>query len=381
MRGISKTVTRIERSGIREIMDQALNMENVVRLEVGEPLFKTPLHIQAAAKKAIDDGFTKYTANAGVWSLREKIADDVNRKYHKAITGENVVVSSGAVGALSCAIRALADAGDEVLIPDPGWPNYHMMVESIDAVPVRYHLNETNRFLPSLGELQSLVTPKTTVMVMNSPSNPLGTIFPKELTATIVDFAEINQLYVISDEVYENIIYEGRHESILAYDSDRMIGVYSFSKSYSMTGFRVGYAVADTEIIRQMAKLQEATVSCANSIAQIAAQAAISGPQECIDEMVKGYQENLETATILLDSYEINYLNPKGAFYIWVDVGCADSKKFAKEFLAKYHVSVAPGRTFGPSGSRYIRLSLASEKESIEIGISRLAAMLGKSTL
>lgn len=379
MLSLSQVTLNMKRSGIREIMDLALQMEDIVRLEVGEPLFSTPEYIIKATNKAAHEGFTKYTANQGLLSLRQTIANHVRDKFKLQVTPGNVIVSVGAVGAMATAIRALADAGDEVLIPDPSWPNYKMMISCIGAVPKYYKLDADNGFLPSFESLREIVTPRTKIMIINSPSNPLGVIFPKDTIKKLVEFAKENNLFIISDEVYEEIVFNREHVSALPCDTDgRVVGVFSFSKTYAMTGYRVGYAIADKFIISQMAKLQEASVSCANSISQKAAEIALKGSKDCIKNMVKVYYDNMNVATSLLDKYKIRYQQPQGAFYIWIYVGCKNSTEFAKDLLLKHKVSVAPGDTFGPIGSQYIRISLASSKESIEEGINRLAIMLDK---
>lgn len=231
MPSLSKTILNLEESGIREIMNLALGMEDVIRLEIGEPQFDTPEHIIEATSQAARDGFTKYTANLGLLSLRETISNHVNNRFNLETSWENVAVSVGGVGAVSSLIRVLADAGDELLIPSIAWPNYKMAIDCIDATPVFYKLDPNNDFLPSIENLESLVTPKTKVLVINSPSNPLGVVIPQKLIKELVEFAKKHDLFLISDEVYEEIIFEGDHISTLPYDTDgRVIGVFSFSK-------------------------------------------------------------------------------------------------------------------------------------------------------
>lgn len=189
--------------------------------------------------------------------------------------------------------------------------------------------------------------------------------------------ARKNDLFVISDEVYDEIIFDGKHVSALPYDTDgRVVGAFSFSKTYAMTGFRLGYAIAAKEIITNMTKLQEGYVSCPTGISQKAAEAALKGSQDCVGKMVEVYHENVKAAISLLDNYKISYLKPKGAFYLWVNVNCEDSTEFTKRFLIEQRVAVAPGNTFGPGGKSYIRISLASSKKSIEKGIHRLAVFI-----
>ncbi|SMB95289.1 aspartate aminotransferase [Thermanaeromonas toyohensis ToBE] len=379
MRELSKLVTGLRRSGIREIGDLAASMQDVIHLEIGEPLFSTPPHIIEAASEAARVGFTKYTPNAGLMSVRKVIAQRLNEDYHLKLTPENIVVTVGGIGAISSAVRALIDLGDEVLIPDPGWPNYEMTVKCAGAVPRRYQLDQLKGFVPSIEDLEKVVTPKTKVLIINSPSNPLGTVFPEAVMRDLVAFARRHDLYIISDEVYEKIIFEGTHASALSFDTDgRVVAVFSFSKTYAMTGWRIGYAVAAEPVAKEIAKLQEVYVSSAASVSQKAAEAAITGPQDCVEAMRKAYHENLKIACQVLDDLGINYHMPQGAFYMWIEVNCEDSMEFAKALLMEQKVAVAPGVTFGPSGKRHVRISLASPQEAIREGLSRLGLMLSK---
>ena len=376
---LSHTVTGVPQSGIREIMNLAAGRQGVVRLEVGEPLFATPPHIVEAAVQALRDGFTRYTPNAGLPSVREAICARMERDYGVKIGPERVCVTVGGVGGISSALRAAVDAGDEVLIPDPGWPNYYMMAVVAGAVPRRYPLRPQNGYLPDLDELRSMVGPRTRVLLVNSPSNPLGTVFPPALVEALVEFAYAHDLILISDEVYDRIVYEGTHRTACAYDPDgRVVSVFSASKTYAMTGWRVGYAIAGEDMVRQMAKLQEAYVSCAPAPAQKALEAALTGPQDCVDAMCRTYRENRDLTCQLLAERGIVHRRPQGAFYVWIRVGCRDSTEFARRLLAEYGVALAPGSTFGPSGEGYVRVSLVSPADAIREGVARLADAIAR---
>jgi aspartate aminotransferase len=364
----------LEGSGIRRIMNIAVGIPGVIRLEVGEPLFATPQHIVEAACRAASEGFTKYTPTGGIPSLRGAVAASVGRAYGREVPTGRVCVTVGAVGALSGAIQAVVNPGDEVLVPDPGWPNYRTMTLCAGARPVAYPMVERLGFLPDLDALERLVTPRTKVLLVNSPSNPLGIVFPPGLMAELVGFARRHDLFLLSDEVYEHMVYQGRHESAYALDTDdRVIVASGFSKTYSMTGWRIGYAIAPEPVVQLMGRLQEGSVSCVSGIVQKAAEAALLGPQECVGEMRETYREHLQVARDVLDEQGIPYLEPQGAFYVWVNVGCDDSDVFTEAFLREKQVSVAPGATFGPSGRRYIRVSLASGGDDIREGLTRLA--------
>lgn len=374
---LSQMVLGLRQSGIREIMNLALTMTDVVPLAVGEPLFPTPAHIVEAAHRAAREGFTHYTANSGIAPLRKIIAERVNRDYGSSYGPENVQVAVGAVGAISSVVRAITDQGDEVLIPDPGWPNYDMIVKCAGAFPRRYRLDPAAGFLPEPDRIRDLVGPRTKALIVNSPSNPLGTVFPGELMRQLVELAAEEDIFLISDEVYEKIIFEGGHASAATCDTTgHVVMVSGVSKSFAMTGWRLGYALCREDLVRQMGKLQEAYVSCTPSVSQKAAEAALTGPQGCVTEMRDAYAANLKVACEILDRCGIEYVKPRGAFYVWMDVGAEDSLAFAHALLEKKKVAVAPGATFGPSGQRFIRISLAAAEEHVREGLERLADFL-----
>ena len=374
MPSLSSMASGLQGSGIRRIMNIAMGMPGVIRLEVGEPLFPTPGHIVQAACRAASEGFTRYTPTGGIPSLRAAVAASVSRAYGREVPMERVCVTIGAVGALSGAIQAVVNPGDEVLVPDPGWPNYRTMTICAGVRAVAYPMAERLGFLPDLDALEKLVTPRSKVLLVNSPSNPLGIVFPPGLMAELVDFARRHDLFLLSDEVYEYMVYEGRHESAYALDTDdRVIVASGFSKTYAMTGWRIGYAIAPEPVVQLMGRLQEGSVSCVSGIAQKAAEAALAGPQDCVAVMRETYREHLQVAREVLDGRGIPYLDPQGAFYLWVNVGCDDSDAFTEAFLREKRVSVAPGATFGPSGRHYVRISLASDAEHIRQGLLRLA--------
>lgn len=374
MPNMSQMVLNQKRSGIREIVELSIGMDGVYHMEIGEPLFDTPKHIIEAGCNALKSGYTKYAPNAGFPFLTKAISERLNRDYGLNLKSGNVVVTAGGVQAIAGAVRVLTEIGDEVLVPDPGWPNYDTIIMASGAVPVKYKLKPENKFYPCFEDLEKLITSKTKVIIVNTPSNPLGVVFPEEVMKSIVEFARSKDLFIISDEVYEKIVFEGKHISALSYDTDgRVAAIYTMSKTYAMTGWRIGYAVSAEGIISQMVKMQEAYVSCAPSAFQKAAEAALIGPQDCIEYMKKAYDKNRKTAGAILSEYGIDFFEPKGAFYMWVNVKCEDSRQFAKDLLTDRKVAVAPGSTFGSSGKQNIRLSLASSEETVEKGVRILA--------
>ncbi len=379
MQPLSSTVKNMRRSGIREIMDLAHGVPDVVHLEVGEPGFPTPKHIVEAAHQAAEEGFTKYTPNAGLLSLREQIVSKLAAVNGLSVSVDNVVVTTGAVGGLATALMAVLEPGEEVLVPDPGWPNFEMMVICAAGVSKLYPLSQDNDFVPEIEALEELVTPRSKVVIVNSPSNPTGAVFPAKQVEALVDFASRHDLYLIADEVYEQIVFGVEHVSPGRFDPDgRVIGVHSFSKTYAMTGWRVGYAIASQSVAQFIAKLQEPFFSCASSVSQKAAEAALMGPQDCVIEMRTEYESHRDLAASLLRDAGLSFVTPDGAFYTMVDVSPfnLDSYTFARELLQEAGVAVAPGRTFGPSGEGYVRVSLAPTAEEITEGLERFAAFL-----
>jgi len=379
MPSVSKMIKGLKRSGIRELMELSAEMDQVIHLEVGEPLFDTPAGIIEEAFRKAREGFTKYTPNRGFTSLRASCAERLNKDYGLQLSYENIIITVGAVSALAIAVRALINPGEEVLIPDPGWPNYDMIINCANGIPQPYRLKPEEGFLPRIADLEQRITLKTKAIIINTPSNPLGTVYPPEVMKEIVEFAKDKDLFVISDEVYEKIIYTGEHTSALSYDSDdQVIATFSFSKTYAMTGWRVGYIAASQALCNEVGKLQEAYVSCACSVSQKAAEAALAADQGVVEEMVAAYRDNLNQAVSILDQHGLEYFTPSGAFYMWIKVGCDNSSAFARSLLKDQRVAVAPGTTFGDSGAQYVRISLASPREAIAEGVLRLAKYVRK---
>lgn len=363
-------------SGIRQIMNLALTMEGVQHVEVGEPDFPTPPHIVEAAHQAALDGYTRYTANAGLPSLREALSDKLRRFNGLSVPPERITVSAGAVSGLMVSMAALVEAGDEVLLPDPGWPNCEMMVRTIGATPVRYHLDPARGFLPDPDAIAAQIGPRTKVILINSPSNPTGAVFPADTVKQLVRLAEKHDLWMISDEVYEQIVFEGEHVSPARFDRDgRVLSVYSFSKAYAMTGWRVGYVVTPPGVTEVVNKLQEPIISCASAVSQKAAEAALTGPQDCVGAMRLAYKRRRDLVVSLLREYDMFTYAPHGAFYAMVDISRVtdDTYDFARRLLLTQKVAVAPGETFGPSGRGFVRVALCAADETIERAVTALA--------
>ncbi len=375
MKPLSQRALTMRRSGIREIMELASELPDVIHLEVGEPDCPTPAHVVEAAAQAARDGYTKYSPTPGFRSLRAAVAQKLRERNGLDATPEQTIITPGAVFALAMALLATVEPGDEVLIPDPGWPNYDSAIHVIGGRPVPYPLLRERDYQPDLAALSALVTPRTKALLINSPSNPTGAVFPRETVRALVELASRHDLYVISDEVYEEIIFEGEHVPAAAFDRDgRVIGVYGFSKTYAMTGWRLGYAFASPAVAELMAKLAEPFVSCPSSVVQKAAEAALAGPQEAVAAMTASFRARRDAVARLLEPEGLLAAVPHGAFYALVDVSAvgSDSNAVARQLLAEQRVATAPGDTFGQRGAGLVRISLATEQSLLEEGCRRI---------
>ena len=363
-------------SRIREIMELAWKDAEAIHLEVGEPDFPTPQHVVEAAHEAARAGHTRYAPNAGIPELREALADKVTRRNGYEAHPDQVVVTQGGIQALYLVLRALLEPGDEVLLPDPAWPNFRMIAHLLGARVLPYPLVAEGDFLPRLEDLERLVTPRTRAILVNSPSNPLGTVVPRELVEALLAFARQQGLWYISDEVYDEVVFDDVFVSAgsVADPSDRLVSVYSFSKVYAMTGWRVGYLVAPPDLAKLLTGMQEPIISCVNTPAQMAALTAVTGPQNLVREMSEAYRARRDELLGILDRGGLPSSRPSGAFYVWTDVSEAGvpSMDFARSLIEREHVAVAPGSAFGELGEGYVRLSLASSREDLIEGASRL---------
>ena len=374
---VTPSAESMPRSGIRKIMDLAWSLdEPVIGLHVGEPSFDAPPHVIDAARRAYADGHTHYVPNAGVDGLRAAIAAKITDLNGYATTPDQVTVSAGGAQALHLALSLTVGAGDDVLVPDPGWPNFAMSVGLLQANPVLYPLRPQQSFRPDIDELDELVTDKTRVLIVNSPSNPLGSVLDAATVESLVRFAERHDLWVLSDECYDALTFEAEHISPGRFDTDgRVLTAYSFSKTFAMTGVRVGYLRTPVEVAANAAKLQEPMLACVNAPAQHAALAALHGSQEPVEEMRSAYVQRRGVAIDALDTQGMGYLRPEGAFYSWIDVrdrDGGDTEQWALSLLRDKSVAVAPGTVFGPSGAGWARISLASDTDSLIEGIRRI---------
>jgi aspartate aminotransferase len=378
MPSIAPHITAVPESGIRRIYEIAVELDGVISLGVGEPDRPVAPHILAAGAKAWNDDSTRYTPNGGILPLREALVEKLARENDIVVDTEQVWVTVGATQALHQAMRILLAAGDEILIPDPGYTTFTMSARMLEVEPVPYSLRFDKGFAPDIEELDRLVTDRTRVIIVNSPSNPLGTVLDETQLRSLLEFAKRHDLWVLSDEVYEYFTYGERHVSIGSLDDDdRVFSVFSLSKTYAMTGARVGYLVTPPGMASVMRNVQEASISCVAQPDQLAAVAAITGDHQHVSDSREHYRENLEAACALLEERGIRYLTPNGAFYLWVDVSHAsggDVAGWAERFLLHERVAVAPGSAFGRSGEGWIRVCVAATEEDLLEGLGRLPA-------
>jgi aspartate aminotransferase len=364
-------------SGIREIANEAIRTAGAIRLDVGQPNFRTPDHIGQAGKRAIDEGKTYYTHTQGLLSLREKLVAKLVRVNGIHVTPDRIACTPGGVGAIAAVFASVLEDGDEVLLPDPGWPNFRMMLSWTDAKGVFYPCHPADGFQPDLEALARLITPRTKLMVVNSPNNPTGAIYPRKTIEKLVELAQRHNLWMISDECYDQIVLDGSWTSpaSLAPDDARIASVFTFSKTYSMTGWRLGYVAGSADLIDTVTKVLESSSSCTSTISQVAAEAALDGPQDCVTDMVTAYRRRRDLVIDLLREAGLFIAEPAGAFYVMANVSPSglDSRAFAFELLRKKGVSVAPGSAFGEVGKDAVRISLASSDQDLREGVSRLA--------
>lgn len=392
---LSRKALDIKPSSTMEISSKAAQLKaegkDVVAFAAGEPDFDTPKHIRQAGIHAIESGMTRYTPAAGTPALRQAVCDKLKRDNGLDYAPAQVVISNGAKHSLMNAFLAILNEGDEVLIPAPFWLSYSEMVRIAGGEPVIIHTKEENQFMLAKEELEQVVTAKTKAVVLTSPSNPTGMVTSKRDLEMIADFAVRHDLLVISDEIYEKLIYEAdkEHISIASLGKeiyDRTIVINGVSKSYAMTGWRIGYAAAPLEIAKLMASLQSHMASNPNSIAQAAALAALEGPQECVSEMCAEFRKRRDYIFEREEAIPmLRALKPEGAFYLFVDVSGTYGKRcgereinsaadFASALLERKYVAAVPCADFGMPD--YMRLSYATDMETIKEGMDRIEAFV-----
>ncbi len=373
---IASHIAGMPGSGVRHILERALRRPGTIILAVGEPGEIVGPEVREVAARAWRAGDLRYTPNGGLPELREAIVGKLARENGLHVDAEQVWVTVGATQALHLAMALTLSRGDEVLVPDPGYTTFTMNAHLLQAAPVPYPLRPERAFQPDLAELEGLVTARTRAIIVNSPSNPLGSTFDRETLEAILGIARRHDLWVLSDEVYERFTWAAPHLSLQALDADdRVLTVFSMSKTYAMTGARVGWLVTPPGWRPTMLRVQETLVSCVDAPSQRAAAAAISGAQADVERAARHYRENLAAAMTALDARGIRYLTPTGAFYLWIDVSHVshgDVLAWCERFLDDEGVAVAPGSAFGASGEGWIRVCVASDRAELLEGLRRI---------
>lgn len=375
---LSNRTHKVQWSGIRIMFALADEIPDVVNLGIGQPDFDTPEFIREAAKKALDQGFTRYPPAKGFEDLRQAIAVKLRRENNIiADPATDIYVAVGAMQVIFNSCLHLLNKGDEVVVIDPGY-DYYSQIRLFGGVPVPVPARESNRFKVDPDDIRAAVTNKTKLIIINTPSNPTGAVFDESILRDIAQIALEQDLLVLSDEPYEHILFDGhQHVSIGSFEgmTPRTISAFTLSKSYAMTGWRVGYTVAPPAVIDEMEKLMEHMVSGVTAVAQRAALAAIEGPQDCIREMVAVYEKRRRIVYEGLNAIEgIKCLKPESTFYAFPNISSfgLSSWKFAEYLVKEHKVAVVPGSIFGKAGEGYVRLSFAAGIEQLREGIARI---------
>jgi len=380
---------RMERLGTEtafEVLAKARKLEqegkHIVHLEIGEPDFETADHIKNAAIEALNGGFTHYVPSAGILEVRESISKNIYNTRQVDFNPEQIIITPGAKPIMFFTILALAEPNFEVVFPDPGFPIYESMINFCGGKAVPMPLRGSLNYHPDIEELRTLINDKTRLLILNSPNNPCGSVLNKEETEAIVALVEkFPNLYVLSDEVYKDIIYTGQHLSVSQYKSikDRVIILDGLSKSYAMTGWRLGYGAFPEELVPHITKLAVNSVSCTSAFSQMALIAALEGDQSGVVSMVEEFSRRREVIVSGLQNINgIKCPNPEGAFYVFADITNTgiSSSEFETKSLQEAGVAVLSGTAFGSYGEGFIRLSYANSIENINIAIDRLNNMV-----
>ncbi|MDU4937027.1 MAG: pyridoxal phosphate-dependent aminotransferase [Clostridium sp.] len=365
---------------------------DVVSFGAGEPDFNTPKNIMDAAIKSMEEGKTKYTPTSGIIELREAICKKLKEDNNLSYNSNQIIVSTGAKQCLADVFMAILNPGDEVIVPIPYWVSYPELIKLADGVPVFVEGKEENDYKYTLESLNKVVNDNTKAIIINSPNNPTGTVYSIEELKDIAEFAKKHDLIIISDEIYEKLIYDGKkHVSVASLSEDaynRTIVINGFSKSYAMTGWRLGYAAGNAEVIKLMTSVQSHVTSNTNSIAQYAGVEALNGPKDEIEKMVKKFEERRNLMIDRIKSITgLSIIRPEGAFYVMINLEnylgksinenvINNSVDFSRELLEHEKVAVIPGSAFGLD--KYIRLSYATSEELILKGLDRIESFLNK---
>jgi aspartate/methionine/tyrosine aminotransferase len=384
-----KLASRMSRLGTEtafEVLARARALEaqgrHVVHLEIGEPDFDTPANIVKAAQDALGKGFTHYGPSPGLPALREAIAEDFTRRNGVAVKPEQVVVYPGGKPVMFFMFLALLEEGDEAIYPNPGFPIYESMIHYAGARAVPLPLHQEKQFRVDVDELRALVTPRTKVIVINSPQNPTGSMLTTEDLKAIGRLAADKGLWLLSDEIYSRILYGAPHDTVLRYgDPSRIVVLDGFSKTFAMTGWRLGYGIMPAEFAVHMARLQTNATSCTASFTQMAGVEALRGPQHEVERMVAEFRKRRDVIVAGLNALEgVRCVEPQGAFYVFPDIRGTgfSSKDLSTRLLDEAGVACLSGTAFGKHGDGFLRFSYANSVENIAEALQRFGAFLQK---
>ena len=375
---LNETVKSLKPSGIRKFFDLVAEMDDVISLGVGEPDFDTPWHIRDEGIYALEQGKTFYTSNSGLKELRQEICN--YQKLHQGIIynpNYEVLVTVGGSEAIDIGLRAMLNSGDEVIIPQPAYVSYEPCARLAGAIPVIIDLKEENDFRLTPKELEEAISSKTKVLILPFPNNPTGAIMEREDLEKIAEICIKNDIYVMSDEIYSALTYKGKHVSIASINGmqERTILINGFSKSYAMTGWRLGYACGPSEIIKQMTKIHQFAIMCAPTTSQYAAVEALKNGEDDVRLMRGAYNQRRRFLMNAFKEMNLDCFEPYGAFYVFpcIKEFGMTSEEFATRFLEEERVAAVPGNAFGDSGEGYLRISYAYSIENLKEAMNRLS--------
>ena len=373
---LSKAITEIQPSGIRRFFDAASTMSNVISLGVGEPDFDTPWHVREEGIYSLEKGRTFYTGNSGLLELREEIGRYLDRRFGLSYSADEILVTVGGSEAIDIGFRTMLDPGDEVIIPEPCYVSYLPCVKLAGGVPVRLPLEEKDQFKLTKEKLLSAITDKTKILIFPFPNNPTGAILNREELQIIADIVKEHDLFVMSDEIYSELNYEGGHVSIASIPGmrERTIVINGFSKSYAMTGWRLGYAAGPKEIMKQMLKIHQFVIMCAPTTSQYAAIEALRNGDEDVRRMRESYDERRRFLVNALNEMGLPCFEPKGAFYVFPNISAygMTSEEFARRLLEQERVAVVPGTAFGECGEGFLRISYAYSIDNLKKALDKI---------
>lgn len=386
---IADRMNSIPFSGIRKVFEEVLRREKmgekIINLNIGEPDFDTPKHIREAAKKALDEGKTHYSSNYGIPELREAIALGLSRENGLSYDPANeIIVTVGGNEAVLITMMGLLNPGDEVLIPDPCWLNYFYCVQMAGSIPISVPTREKYQFIPHIDDFRSRVTSRTRMIIINSPNNPTGAVYSGESLEELAQLAKEKDLFVLSDEIYGRMVYDGaRHVSIGSFPGmkERVITANGFSKAYSMCGWRLGYVAADREVISALVRIHQYSTIHATTFAQYGAVSALLGCQAEVNHMLGEFNRRRTLIyTALQDMPGIHVVKPMGAFYIFPNIkGTGKTPMELTQYLIeKAKIAVVPGSVFGECGDEFIRISYANSYENLEMAMENMRQALKK---